>query len=157
MWAIDASSFGGTNKLWSYTVAGDSIRSSAFYDYTSATLHFGTDGGKLVALDSSGTPLIGCPYVPGTASDSIRSALLYYGGVVAVGTTTGKLFFIDRNNGTTGPALIREYYFGSTEAVSGVGYDSSSSRYMVSTADSGTNDGRLYYFDVIADPTPATP
>ena len=32
-----------------------------------------------------------------------------------------------------------------------------SNRYMVSTADPTTNDGRLYYIDVIADPTPAAP
>ena len=53
--------------------------------------------------------------------------------------------------------MIRQYYFGPTEAVSGIGYDSNSNRYMVSTADPATNDGRLYYIDVIADPTPAAP
>jgi hypothetical protein len=83
--------------------------------------------------------------------------MLYTGGVLVVGTTTGKLFLLDRNNGTTGPALIRQYYFGSTQTVSGIGYDGSVSRYMVSTADAGSNDGRLYYLDLVADPTPGTP
>jgi hypothetical protein len=158
MWAVDPNNFAGTNKLWSYTVAGDSIQSQPFYDYTGAILQFGTEAGKIVALDTNanGAVKTGYPYVPGTTSDAIRSALLYFNGVLAVGTTTGKLFFIDRNNGSTGPALIREYYFGPTESVSGVGYDSNSSRYMVSTADPSTNDGKLYYIDLISDPTPGT-
>jgi hypothetical protein len=31
------------------------------------------------------------------------------------------------------------------------------SRYMVATADPTTKDGRIYYVDLIADPTPSTP
>jgi hypothetical protein len=157
MWALNPSSFGGTNKLWSYAVASDSIRSSPYYDYASTTVHFGTDGGKVIALNSSGIPLTGYPYLPGSTSDSIRSALLYAGGILVAGATTGKLYFLDRNNGTTGPALVRQYYFGPTEAVSGVGYDPGVSRYMVTTSDASTGDGRLYYIDVISDPTPSSP
>ncbi|HEY7375114.1 MAG TPA: LamG-like jellyroll fold domain-containing protein [Polyangia bacterium] len=153
MWAVDQRNFAGTNKLWSYPIAGDSIWSSPFYDSTNATLHFGTDGGKVVAISSAGVVRTGYPYVPGTTSDAFRSALLYVNGVLAAGSTTGKLFFIDRNNGTTGPALIRQYSFGPTESVSGVAFDSNSSRFMVSTADPTTNDGRLYYIDAITDPT----
>jgi hypothetical protein len=152
MWAVDATNFGGTNKLWSYTVSGDSIRSSPYYDYAGTTIHFGTEAGKVVALNASGAALTGYPYLPGTTSDSIRSALLYANGILLVGTTTGKLFVINRMNGASGPALIRLYYFGPTESVSGIGYDSSSNRYMVSTADPSTNDGRLYYIDSISDP-----
>jgi hypothetical protein len=157
LWAIDPLNFAGTNKLWSYTVAGDSIQSAPYYDYGAQVLHFGTDGGKVVALDSSGTPLTGYPYLPGATGDSIRTALLYTGGILVVGTTTGKLYFLDRNNGTTGPALVKHYFFGPTEAVSGIGFDSNANRYMVSTADPATHDGRLYYFDLTADPTPGIP
>jgi hypothetical protein len=157
MWAIDANNFGGTAMLWSYAVPGGSpIQSAPHYDYTGQVLLFGTDAGQVIALNSSGAALTGYPFVPGAASDAVRSALLYATGIVAVGTTTGKLFFIDRNNGTTGPALIRQYYFGPTESVSGIGYDSNTSRYMVSTADAATNDGRLYYIDAITDPTAGT-
>jgi hypothetical protein len=157
MWALDAHNFAGSNKAWSYTVPGDSIQSAPYYDYGAQVLHFGTEGGKVVALNASGTALTGYPYVPGSAGDSIRTALLYTGGILVVGTTTGKLFFLDRNNGTTGPALVKAYYFGPTQAVSGIGYDSSASRYMATTADPNVNDGRLYYFDQVADPTPGTP
>ena len=152
MWAVDATSFGGTNKLWKYAIAGDSIRSSPYYDYTGNVIHYGTEAGKVVALDVTGAPLTGYPYVPGTTSDAIRSSLLYWNGVLLVGTTTGKLFLINRKNGASGPALIREYYFGPTEAVSGIGVDSDSNRYMVSTADPSSNDARLYYIDVVTDP-----
>jgi hypothetical protein len=116
---------------------------------------FGTDGGQVVALTGAGAALTGYPYLPGTSSDAIESAPLYWSGVLAVGTSTGKLFFLDRNNGSTGPALIRQYAFGSTEAVSGISVDTSSNRYMVTTSDATAKDGRLYYFDVISDPTPA--
>jgi hypothetical protein len=155
MWALDPTSFGGTNKLWSYSVAGDSIQSSAYYDYGTATLHFGTDGGKVVALNASGAVLTGYPYVPGATTDTIRTAILYLDGVLVVGTTTGKLFFLDRDNGTTGPALIKQYYFGPTQTVSGIGYDPNAARYMVSTADPSTKDGRLYFLESVTDPTSA--
>jgi hypothetical protein len=154
-WAIDPSNFSGSNKVWSYGVGGDSIKSSVYWDYGTGAVHFGTEAGKVVALDSSGAALTGFPYTPGTSSDAIRSALLYGSGVIAAGTTTGKLFFIDRNTGS-GPGLIREYYFGPTESVSGISFDNNTGRYMVETADSSTKDGRLYYIDSISDPTPSS-
>jgi hypothetical protein len=117
---------------------------------------YGTEAGTVFALDSSGARLTGYPYSIGAASDSVRSAVLYLSGVLVVGTTTGKLQFIDRRNGTTGPALIRAYNFGPSESVSGVAYDGNTSRFMVSTSSSSTKDGRLYYFDAVTDPTPGS-
>jgi hypothetical protein len=154
MWAIDPANFAGTNKLWSYTVASDAIKSSPYYHYATDTLHFGTEAGKVVVLNNSGAALTGYPYVPGTTSDAIRAGLLYWSGILVVGTQNGKLFFLDRNNGTTGPAPIVQYFFGPTEVVSGIGFDLNTNRYIVAAADPGVNDGRLYYFDVITDPTP---
>ena len=98
------------------------------------------------------------PYTPaGGSGDPITSAPLYYNGVLAVGSTGGKLYFLDRNTGnaTTPVTIIREYQFGSSEAVSGIGFDPTANRYMVSTA-SSSGDGRLYYIDLIADPTPTS-
>jgi len=153
LWAIDPTNFAGTNKLWSYTVASDAIKSSPYYHYATDTLHVGTEAGKVVVLDSTGAALTGYPYLPGTTSDAIRAGLLYWSGILVVGTQTGKLFFLDRNNGTTGPAPIVQYFFGPTEVVSGIGFDINTNRYMVAVADPGVNDGRIYYFDIIADPT----
>lgn len=155
VWAIDPSGFAGTSKVWSYSVSGDMIKSSGYYDYATNTVHYGTEAGKVLALSSAGAALTGYPYTPGSTSDAIRSALLYRSGVLVVGTTTGRLFFIDRQTGS-GASLIRQYYFGATESVSGVGFDPNTNRYMVSTSDSTTKDGRLYYVDVIADPTPSS-
>src|SRR4029077_2110094 len=33
-WAIDPAAFAGTQKVWSYTVAGDAIKSSPYYHYS---------------------------------------------------------------------------------------------------------------------------
>ncbi len=156
-WSIDPASFAGTSKQWSYTVSGDAIKSCAYYDYATNTIMFGTEGGQIVALTAAGAALTGYPYLPGSSSDAIRSAPLYGSGVLAVGTSTGKLYFLDRNNGSTGPALIRQYAFGPTESVSGIAVDPSSNRYMVTTSDPSAKDGRLYYFDLLSDPTPSTP
>jgi hypothetical protein len=155
MWALDPNNFTSTNKLWSYhDPAGNAIKSSAYYDAGSNSVQYGTQGGTLIVLNASGTPFAGYPYLPGTSTDTINTALIEMNGVLVAGTTTGKLYFIDRNNGTTGPALIRQYAFGPTEAVSGIGFDANVGRYMVSTADPSVLDGRLYYFDSISDPTP---
>ncbi len=165
LWSIDPTSFSGTAKQWFYPVASDSIKSSPYYDYTTDTVMFGTEGGKMVSLTSAGavtsTAAVGTfpnaggyPYSLASSSDSIRSAPLYRGGVLLVGTTTGKLLLFDRNNGT-GASLIRQYYFGPTESVSGIAFDPQTSRYMVTTSDPSANDGKLYYIDAVTDPTPA--
>jgi hypothetical protein len=151
-WSIDPANFAGTTKQWSYTVASDQIKSSPFYDYPSDTIIFGTEAGKVVSLSSAGAAGGGYPFTPGASSDAVRSAPFYASGVLLVGTTTGKLFVIDRNNGSA-PALITEYHFGPTEGVSGIGFDGSTNRYMVSTSDATNKDGRLYYIDLVADPT----
>jgi hypothetical protein len=162
MWAISPTSFTGTNFLWSYA-AGSAINGSSYYDNSTDTIQFGTQGGKIVALTGAGSGTSGVivnssyPYTL-SASDPITSAPLYYNGVLAVGTTLGKLYFLDRNTGNaTAPAgvsIVSEYSFGPTESVSGVAFDSNTNRYMVSTS-SLANDGRLYYFDLVADPTPS--
>jgi len=156
VWALDPSNFTGTNKAWSYQVSGDAIKSSPYYDSATSTLQFGTEGGKVIALGSTGALLTGYPFTPGTTSDAIRSAPLYQGGILAVGTTTGKLFFIDRSTGS-GPALLRQYSFGSGESVSGIAFDKNTSRYLVSTSSASAKDGRLYTFDLISDPTSSFP
>jgi hypothetical protein len=42
---------------------------------------------------------------------------------------------------------MREYYFGSSEQVSGISYDSNANKYMVTTSSSSSKDGRLYTID----------
>jgi len=159
MWAIDPSSgFGTTGGLWSYHTT-NAIMGSSYYDNVTDTVQYGTQGGTVIVLNGSGAVLnASYPYTPGAVGDAITAAPLFYNGVLAVGSTGGKLYFIDRNNGATTPAaaLIREYYFGPSEAVSAIAFDSTANRYMVSTANPASKDGRLYYFDLITDPTPGS-
>jgi outer membrane protein assembly factor BamB len=99
------------------------------------------------------------PYIP-DATDPITAAPLYYAGILVVGSTKGKLYFLDRDTGTTpGVALLRQYSFGSSETVSAIGFDPDVNRYMVSVSNSNSfvHDTRLYYFDLINDPTPSSP
>jgi hypothetical protein len=160
MWAIDPTSianFGHSGGLWSYNTA-NAIQSSPYYDTGTDSVQYGTQGGTIIVLGASGAVLnSGYPYTPaGGSGDAIQSAPLYYNGILAIGSTGGKLYFLDRQTGTS-PAvsIVREYSFGSSETVSGIGFDPTANRYMVSTANSSTKDGRLYYIDLITDPTPS--
>ena len=152
MRALNPTTFSNT-PTWLYN-GTDPIKSSSFYDATNAVLMFGTESGKVVALNSSGGVLSASyPMTPDSSTGAIRSALLYANGLMVAGTTTGKLFFIDRSAAT----LVRKYDFGATESVSGIGYDANANRYMVTTSDAATEDGRLHYIDRISDPTPSAP
>jgi concanavalin A-like lectin/glucanase superfamily protein/putative pyrroloquinoline-quinone-binding quinoprotein len=153
MWAVDTSNF--TSSLWSYNTA-NAIKGSSYYDTGTSTIQYGTQGGTIIVLGGTGTVLNSAyPYTPsGGSGDPIQAAPLYYGGILAVGSTGGKLYFLDRNTGTT-VNIVKEYYFGPTESVSGIGYDVSVNRYMVTTS-SINKDGRIYYFDSLTDPTPSS-
>lgn len=159
MWAIDpAAGFATGGGLWSYHTA-NAILGSSYYDNLTDTIAYGTQGGTVIVLNGSGAVLNSSyPYTPGSVGDAITAAPLYYSGVLAVGSTGGKLYFLDRNNGASTPAaaLIREYYFGPGEAVSTISFDPTVNRYMVTTANPASKDGHLYYFDLIADPTPGS-
>ena len=158
MTAISPTDFTGTHFLWSYA-AGSAITNN-YYDLFTDTVAFGTSGGKVVVLNAAGSGTGGSllnttyPYTL-DASDPITSAPLYVNGVLAVATTLGKLYLLDRNTGLASPngvSILRQYSFGPTESVSTIGYDANMTRYMVSTS-SAANDGRIYYFDAVTDPT----
>jgi putative pyrroloquinoline-quinone-binding quinoprotein len=164
MWAISPTSFTGTSSLWSYA-AGSAITNN-YYDGATDTVAFGTSGGKVVVLNGADGSLLKThlspipvttdyPFTLDT-SDPITAAPLYVNGVLAVATTLGKLYLIDRNTGLTSPGgvkILRQFSFGPTQSVSTVGFDANQSRYMISTS-SAANDGRIYYFDAVTDPTP---
>jgi hypothetical protein len=149
-WSIAPGTFTGTNKQWGYTaLAGiDQFKTAPIYDYSGGYVHFGSEGGRLIVLNgTTGAALAGYPMTSLT-TDPMRMALFYRSGVVAVGTTTGKLFFVNRRTTAGGtPVLMREYYFGSTQQVSGIAYDSNSNKFMVTTSAAGSTDGRFYMID----------
>ena len=164
LWVMDATATGLTT-LWSYhddghhpaCASGSSCAVTAplYVDPATSRAFYGDGDGHLYASYNStgtiGAEITGFPYQP-SASDVYASAPLYRSGVLVVGTTTGTLYIIDINGGS-GPVLLYTYKFGPTTKVSGVGYDNSSSRYMISTADPTNKDGKLFYLDLVADPT----
>lgn len=157
MWAVDpTTNFTTSGGLWNYAMAGDQIKSSPYYDYGTDTIHYGTQNGAINVLGATGAVLnASYPYTP-SAGDPITAAPLYYNGVLVVGSTGGKLYFLDRNTGTApGVSILKEYYFGASESVSGVAFDPNQNRYMVTTSSATAKDGRLYYFDLVTDPTSA--
>jgi hypothetical protein len=168
MWGIDP--LNSTNgSRWSFAAGGTTL-SPPYYDYTGDTLMFGTSQGKLFSLSTASAASTAAMtgyssgYQPNSNADAFSTAPLYSAGILVAGntggaTTGGKLYFIDRNTATSSPcipgsapSLLKQYNFGPSESVSGVGYDASSSRYMAATS-SSTNDGRLYYFDLLTDTT----
>ncbi|HVZ87142.1 MAG TPA: LamG-like jellyroll fold domain-containing protein [Polyangia bacterium] len=154
--ALDTGSgFSGT-PLGSFTTTS-AIKSSPYYDRDTDTIQFGTQDGSIYVLNGTASAKLysSYPYQP-VAGDAITAAPVVVSGVLVVGSTAGRLYFIDRNTGS-GYALIKTYAFGPSESVSGVGYDPNASRFMVSTSSASANDGHLYFFDSVTDPTPSTP
>jgi hypothetical protein len=164
MWAISEASFAAPttpNYIWTYAVGSGNAITNNTYDYLTDTVQFGTAGGKVVVLNgaagsaNAGAVLNSTYPLTLDASDPITAAPLYYSGVLVVGTTKGKLYFLDRNTNLASPngvSTIATYSFGPTESVSTIAFDPDKSRYMVSTS-STASDGRIYYFDLVADPT----
>jgi hypothetical protein len=155
MWAVSPSSFSGSNSLWSYNAS--SAVTDSTYDGGTDTIQFGTSTGNLVALNAGAGTAVNTSYPYSLTSDPISTAPLYYNGVLVVGTTKGNLYFLDRNTGSStapnGVSLIKQVSFGSNESISTIGFDPNTFRYMVATSSAAAQDGRLYYFDLVTDPT----
>src|SRR5581483_6952810 len=63
-WSVAPGTFTGTNKQWGYTaLAGtDQFKGASFYDFGTGYVQFGSEGGRLIVLDTStGSPLTGYP------------------------------------------------------------------------------------------------
>jgi outer membrane protein assembly factor BamB len=164
-WSLNGSDL---TTIWSYTNANSSAIGGFFFNQRPARAFYGDAAGKMYAIIRSGSTANGVvlssnyPYQPTgvSSSDSITAAPVYVSGVTAYGTTTGKVIFLDAQNGSSQPALIQLYHVGS--AVSSVAYDYQSSsvgNFMISTA-----DGHIYVFrrdtgdnTTMIDPTSGTP
>jgi hypothetical protein len=155
VFAVNPSTIANT---WSYhdntnhsgcTSGGTCAAKNLFVNNMQNRLYFGDADGHVYAVDTSThAALTSYPIRPGTTSDAIEAAPLYRSGIIAAGSTTGKVFFIDQKNASNVPALISTFDFGS--ATSSLSWDLDGSQYMV-----GTADGKLYYISQITDPTPS--
>ena len=100
---------------------------------------------------TSGSTVSGYPFQPGGSSQIFETAPLYRDGLIVIGSTTGRVYFIDQQNTSNVPAVTRMLNFGS--AISSLAYDynsATSGEYMI-----GTADGKVYHISKIADPTPS--
>jgi hypothetical protein len=122
---------------------------------SNGNLFFGDRDGHVYSVNTtSHAALTGYPWRSST-SDIFETAPLYRTGVLAAGTTAGKVYFLDHRTVTAGsPALISSFDFCTTatctsSAVSSISYDfDGGGQYMI-----GTADGKMYYVSAITDPT----
>jgi outer membrane protein assembly factor BamB len=127
------------------------IKGSPYIDGLTNRIYYGDNDGHLYVRASTGAPIDGFPFKPNNTTESFQTPVFYRNGVIAAGTTSGTVFLIDQATDAAGnPLLKMTYSFGS--AVSGIGFDSHVSRYMV-----GTASGRIYYIDELPDTTQAFP
>jgi hypothetical protein len=80
----------------------------------------------------------------GTSGDEFQTAPLYRGGVIVIGSVSGKVFIVDQSAGAT----YQTYNFQST--ISTISYDADG-QYVI-----GTATGELYYISGVTDPTPGS-
>jgi len=168
LWVLNPTTFSTT--LWSYhddtnhvsCGAGTACASTGgvYVDWLTGRAFYGDGDGHLYgSYNSAGTTgaqtNAGFPYQPGGVSttDVFSTAPLYNGGVLVAGTTLGTVYVIDTNNGTTGPAKLQTYKFGTNTRISGIGYDNSSSSYLIATSNATNKDGKLFYIAASTDPT----
>jgi hypothetical protein len=159
MHVLDASNFntGGFINLTGFpyqSAAASPIKSSPYIDPTPGVAYFGDNAGNLYAVGSNGVALTGYPYaISGAPALSSTPLYLPNGGVVAVGAADGYLYFIDRHDATNTPQIFKRYFISSAATVSSVGYNATTSQYMVSTS-----DGKLVFINAsdVPDPTSAT-
>ncbi|HEY0713016.1 MAG TPA: hypothetical protein VGF45_10105, partial [Polyangia bacterium] len=168
LWKLDpGTNFGASSGLYKHWGYNDTTNHAAcggvcqiknhYYDPTATNVYFGDGDGHLYVINSSGSAKTGYPYRPGTSSDVFQTAPFHRTGVLLAGTTTGTLYIIDQSTNGTTPGLIRKYEFGASTKVSGIAYNPNISSYMVSTANETNKDGKLYYIDVVSDPTSSYP
>lgn len=167
LWAVDVNVADNVAlpTLWSYqdvtthgscSAASNCTAKNLWVNAAQGRVYYGDYDGHVYAVrrNGAGGEVIssGYPFRPGTSADHFETAPLYRNGVIAIGATTGRVFFIDQQNASNQPALIRAYDFG-PNAVSAISYrrnTATTGEYMV-----GTEGGRLYYIDAstVADPT----
>ena len=175
IWGIDTTDNLAT--VWSYQDTGsghgacssssDCTVKALYLEPKSGRVYYGDQDGHIYIVTrngAGGSLYSGYPVRPtgGSTTDPFVTPPVYLNGaaagsgtnpgVIAIGSSTGKVFFMDQQNGSAAPALIRMFHTGS--AVSAIAYryaSSSAGVFMVSTA-----NGRTLYIDSadVVDPTP---
>jgi outer membrane protein assembly factor BamB len=162
LWAVDVDSL---SQTWAYQdtsthgscFSGNNCEArNLYFDVLSQRVYFGDKDGHVYAVSRNGSGGQLMWSSPFSLSGSVfQSAPLYRSGVIAIGSTAGKVFFLDqRSTSAAAPsavaALIRSFSFGSSVAINNISYDHDGGQYIVATS-----DGKLYYIhaSLVADPT----
>jgi len=120
-----------------------------FYDVSTERIYWGDYDGHLYAVKYSGAGTTGTvvhanfPFSLESGTDVFTSAPTFRQGVIAIGSKTGKLYFVDEASGGAAPALLRTYTLG-TARINTIAYDLQGGQYVV-----GTQDGKLYYVEAM--------
>ena len=155
----------GLPERWSYQdnsnhsgcVAGEgcTVKSLA-YNWAQSRLLYGDRDGHVYNLyytgtGTSGSLVSGYPFQPGGSGQIFETPPLYNDGLIVIGSTTGRVYFIDQQNAANVPAVTRMLNLNA--AISSIAYDynsPTSGEYMI-----GTANGKVYHISKIADPTPS--
>ena len=127
--------------------------SNLFVDYVAGVAYWGDKDGHLYAIKRNGVTAtsvsIGAasayPIRLETGSDVFDSAPLYRDGIIAIGSKTGNVYFVNRLTDSNVPALLKTVRLGASAAVSSISYDHELDRYVI-----GSSNGKLYYVNKIA-------
>jgi hypothetical protein len=132
------------------TAFGASIQAPAYITPTGFA-YFGDDTGRLYSVTSAGASESNYPLAVSTFA--ITASPLYIGksGVIAVGAADGFVYFIDRHDASSSPAVFTRYYVGQGNVAS-LAYDAAGAQYMATSG-----DGKLSFISAssVADPTSA--
>ena len=116
-----------------------------FYNWASERIYWGDYDGHLFAIANGAVVHANYPLLLESGTDVFTSAPSFRDGVIAIGSKTGKLYFVDEQSGGAAPALLRTYTLG-TARINSIAYDFQGGQYVV-----GTQDGKLYYVEAIGD------
>jgi hypothetical protein len=145
-WSYVGDAHHGAGTPGTCTSASNCEARNFYYDITANRVYYGDKDGHVYAVAQNGTSgqlLWSTPFA--TGSNVFVNAPLYRAGVIAIGSTAGKVYFIDqRSTSADAPngvaALIRAYSFGSSVGINNISFDHDGNQYVIATG-----DGRLYY------------
>jgi hypothetical protein len=156
MHVLDAANFGvgAFTNLTGFpyqSAAASPMKAAPYVDYKTSYAYFGDNSGKLYVVTDTGANLANYPYTISGALQLASSPVYLPGtGVVAVGASDGTVYFVDRRNASNAPNTFKRFFITGAAAISSVGYDYNTSRYMVSSS-----DGKLAFINAadVQDPT----
>ena len=129
----DTTSAGHSNTICNVNATPNNCSvKNIFANVLDIHVYFGDYDGHLFAVKSDGTELFSnFPMLLESGTNVFDSAPFYRNGIIAIGSRTGNVYFVDRNNGSNQPALLKTLRLGS--AVASISFDHETSNYLIAT------------------------